>query len=77
MQLGSALYGRDGRPTERELLDEVARHTDGIDALSLAKLFEAKGYEPYNVQRAMQRALDTGVLELGTKLRLYARRVAA
>ena len=49
-----------GRPDERELLDEVARHEGGIDALSLVQIFSQKGYLPYNTQRTMQRALDKG-----------------
>ncbi|MCK1641908.1 hypothetical protein IVA95_31260 [Bradyrhizobium sp. 157] len=66
-----------GRPDERELLDEVARHEAGIDALSLVQLFSQKGYLPYDIQRTMQRALDKGVLVLGPKLRLCVIREAA
>lgn len=64
-------------PTERELVEEVVRHGDGIDAVSLGKEFESKGYAQYNVQRAIRHALDRRVLELGPKLRLYHRGSAA
>ncbi|MES2196355.1 MAG: hypothetical protein V4517_18195 [Pseudomonadota bacterium] len=66
-----------GRPGERELLDEVARHEGGIDALSLVQIFSQRGYLPYNVQRIMQRALDKGALALGPKLRLCVVRETA
>jgi hypothetical protein len=65
------------RPTEAELLEVVAQHRDGIDALSLAHIFTAKGYEAYNVQRVMQRALDRGALELGPQLKFVLARAAA
>jgi hypothetical protein len=64
----------DGCPSEHVLLEEVARHPQGIDAVSLADIFLKQGHHAYDVQRAMQRALDKGVLELGPKLRLYASR---
>lgn len=66
-----------GRPDERELLDEVARHVDGIDARTLVHVFVTKGYGRYDIQRTIQRALDKGALDLGSKLRLCVVRQAA
>jgi len=66
---------QDGQPTENELIAEVERHGDGIDAVTLGKKFESQGYGQYNVQWAIRRALDKGAIELGPRLRL--RRSAA
>lgn len=57
-------------PADSELLDEVARH-QGIDALSLTKAFTERGYEPYSVQRIIQRNMDKGTIEVGSRLKLY------
>lgn len=76
MAPGAGATGKE-RPTERELLDEVARHHDGIDALTLTTTFTEMGYHPYSVQRTIQRAMDKGDLEVGPKLRLYASHEAA
>jgi hypothetical protein len=67
----------DVRPTERDVLTEVARHPQGIDALTLVSSLEAKGYDPYSIQRVIRRALDKGSLELGSKLRLRVSEEAA
>ncbi|MCK1305708.1 MULTISPECIES: hypothetical protein [unclassified Bradyrhizobium] len=75
--MATAVMDTTGRPDERELLAEVSRHPDGIDALTLVQIFSQRGYEPYNIQRTMQRALDKGALELGSKLRLCVALVAA
>jgi hypothetical protein len=56
--------------TDDELLKTVAPHKDGINARILAEELVRLGYPEYEVQRAIQRALDRGILELGPKLRL-------
>jgi hypothetical protein len=61
----------------KELLDEVGKHDQGVDALTLARTLMGKDYHPYAIQRAIQVALDRGDLELGAKLRLQRARVAA
>jgi len=74
---GSDTSAKRVLPTDGELVQEVVRHSDGIDAVSLGEKFESQGYAKYNVQRAIRHALDRGVLELGPKLRLYHRQSAA
>lgn len=59
------------------LLKEVGKHGEGIDALTLTKIFVAEGYHPYSIGNAIQIALDKGELGLGAKLRLQRPRVAA
>jgi hypothetical protein len=54
----------------QELLDEVGKYDQGVDALSLGNKLVARSYHPYAIQRAIQLALDRGDLELGPKLRL-------
>lgn len=67
-----------GRPTDDELIAVVERADNGMSALDLLNHFVAEGYPQRDVQRAIQRALNANSLELGSKLRLYARaRVAA
>lgn len=56
-----------------DLIAAVERHGDGIDAISLGKELEASGYQQYSVQRAIRHALDKGLIELGSKLRLRRR----
>ena len=63
--------------TEKEVVQAVGQHSDGIDAQSLAKTLVGQGYREYDVQRAMQRAFDKGLLELGPKLRLIKARAKA
>jgi hypothetical protein len=63
--------------TENTVLKMVARHKNGINARALAEELTRLGYPEHDVQRAMQRALDRGVLELGPKLRLLSARVEA
>jgi hypothetical protein len=77
MPLSTTAGSDDPRPTERDVLEEVARHPEGIDAVTLVSSFEGKGYHPYSIQRVVQLALDKGSLELGSKLRLFRARVAA
>jgi hypothetical protein len=74
MKRSVAAAGDDGRPTIRELLDEVERHENGIDALDLAGIFINKGFPSYSVQRTLQSALDRGELQLGSRLRLRVAR---
>jgi tryptophan synthase alpha subunit len=66
------LMSGGGRPTDEEILAKVSTYPQGVDALELTEQFVREGYDSYSVQRAMQRALDKGVVELGSKLRLYA-----
>jgi hypothetical protein len=67
---------QDDRPTQNELIAEVERHGDGIDAVTLGRTFESQGYGQYSVQRAIRRALDKGTIELGPRLRLRKRSAA-
>src|SRR3546814_8021497 len=64
------------RPTPQALINAIGDR-DGIDAQSLADIFIEQGHSPYEVQRAIQNALEKGVLELGSKLRLTVPRHAA
>jgi hypothetical protein len=61
----------------QELLDEVGKYDQGVDALSLGNTLVARSYHPYAIQRAIQLALDRGDLELGPKLRLQRAEIAA
>jgi hypothetical protein len=71
-------HSHHGRPTDDELIAVVARHDHGMSALELLNHFVDAGFSARDVQRAIQRALNANSLELGAKLRLYARaRVAA
>jgi hypothetical protein len=63
--------------TEDKLLEAVARHKDGIKARDLVRKLARRGYREYDVQRAIRRAMDRGILELGPKLRLLSARVEA
>jgi GNAT superfamily N-acetyltransferase len=65
-----------GPLSEGELVQEVERHGEGIDAVSLGEEFEARGYGRHDIQRAIRYALDRGVLELGPRLRLRCRSAA-
>jgi hypothetical protein len=60
----------------QELLDEVGKYDQGVDALSLGNTLVARSYHPYAIQRAIQLALDRGDLELGPKLRLQRAEIA-
>jgi hypothetical protein len=62
------------RPTEAEILNEVRSRGDSVTAKVLMKAFADQGYSAAKVQRAIQRALDTGALELGQGLRLTSKR---
>ncbi len=67
---------KDESPTETELVEEIERHSDGIDAVTLGEAFESRGYLRYSVQRAIRHALDKGDIELGPRLRLRRRTAA-
>jgi hypothetical protein len=73
----TATSGNDACPTEQELLDEVAKHPEGIDAVTLGKIFESQGYKTYSIQRVLQRALDNGSLDLGSRFKLRVSQAAA
>lgn len=62
----------DERPTEHQVVEFIATQRDGISALVVMQHFVDEGFDVRNVQRAMQRALDRGSLELGPKLHLIA-----
>lgn len=63
---------QNGRPSTSELAAVVAGARDGMSALELLDHFVNKGYLAHDVQRAIQRALNTHEIELGEHLRLYA-----
>jgi hypothetical protein len=65
--------GTESGPSEKELLDAVASRPEGIHAVELTEIFTKKGLHRHSVQRVIQRALDRGDLELGSKLRLHAK----
>lgn len=71
-------HSHDGRPTDDELVAVVEQRDSGMSALDLLQHFRDEGYSDRDIQRAIQRALNANKLELGSKLRLYARsKVAA
>lgn len=61
------------RPTPQALVEAIGTR-EGIDAQSLADMFVEQGFARYEVQRAIQNALEKGVLDLGPKLHLYVAR---
>lgn len=67
------------RPTESEVLTAVQKHgRAGVDAATLVSdLMKDAQYSRYDVQRAIQRALEKGSLELGPKLHLQVREAVA
>jgi hypothetical protein len=58
------------RPTEAELLQEISHHSGRVDVYALLQSMESKGFLLNGVKRAVQRALDRGVLRLGTDMQL-------
>ncbi len=54
------------------LQKELDRHPQGISALALSECLVDQGYSPYTAERAIQRALDSGTVELGPQLELQS-----
>jgi hypothetical protein len=57
---------------EQNLLKALRSHKQGLKSRELVKEMTGLGYSEYVTQRAIQRALDRGALELGRKLRLFS-----
>src|SRR3546814_18175498 len=57
------------RPTPQALINAIGDR-DGIDAQSLADIFIEQGHSPYEVQRAIQNALEKGVRERSEERRV-------
>ena len=62
--------------TFEEVVREVSRHAEGIDAATLGETLASQGYRRYSVQRAIRHALDKGDIELGSRFRLRRRTAA-
>ena len=60
----------DEVPTDDEVMAIVGATEDGIDAASLVDQLVAGAHTRRNSQRAVQRALDRGKIDLGRGLRL-------
>jgi hypothetical protein len=58
------------RPAEAELLHEISYQGGQVDVYILLRTMEGKGFLVNGVKRAIQRALDKGVLRLGTDMQL-------
>ena len=67
--------GRRGGKLQRAIRE--TDHRTGVDAMSLAELLVGAGLPPPEAQRAIQSALDGGVLRLGPHLRLYPNELAS
>jgi hypothetical protein len=57
---------------EQNLLKALRFHKEGLKSRELVERMTGLGYPEYEAQRAIQRALDRGALELGRKLRLFS-----
>jgi hypothetical protein len=55
-----------------KMLEAVRSHKEGLKSRDLVERMTILGYPEYEAQRAIQRALDRGALELGRKLRLFS-----
>lgn len=62
--------------TTEDVVTEVSRHAEGIDAATLGEKLVSRGYRRDSVQRAIRYALDKGDIELGPRFR-FRRRTAA
>jgi hypothetical protein len=54
------------------MLAELEGHPEGLTALRLTGHLEELGFPPRSAQRAVQRALDSGAVALGSNLELMA-----
>lgn len=70
-------HSHHDRPTDDELVSVVEQNGGSMTALELLEHFQDKDYAEQDIQRAIQRALNLNKLELGSKLRLYAREKVA
>lgn len=62
------------RPDENALVAAVECFGGSVSALDLLHYFEHQHYQEREIQRAIQRALNSGVLSVGPKLYLYTRK---
>ena len=62
--------------TSDDVIKEVSAYSKGINAVTLGNKMVAKGYQLSSVQKAIQRALDKGQIELGSRFRLQIRTAA-
>jgi len=63
---------QDKEPTQSEVVTEVRTVTGGILGKALfAKMQDKGGYAPTAVARAVQKSLDSGVLQIGAGMRIY------
>ncbi len=59
-------------PSEAEILALLEKHGGSLDAITLIKALTKTKRTRYEVQRAVQRALDSGAITLGHRLRIEA-----
>jgi hypothetical protein len=52
------------------LQNELVRHPAGVSALAMTESLVQQGYSAPDAERAIQRALDVGKVNLGPKLKL-------
>ena len=62
--------------TPDEVIKEISRHAEGIDAATLGDKMASRGYRRHSVQRAIRNALDRGQIELGPRFRMRTRTAA-
>jgi hypothetical protein len=61
-------------PTEQQLVAIARQHSEGVDADTVFRELVNAGYEPAEIRRSVQRALDKKVLTLGSRMKLVAAR---
>lgn len=59
----------DEIPSDREVVDLVSQHGD-LSAKSLVSVLQERGHSRRDSQRAIQRCLDRGSLQLGSSMNL-------
>ncbi len=63
--------------TDEDLVEYVRREDDGVSALQILEFFvKDRRISEREVQRSLQRALNSNKLVLGPKLRLFVNRTA-